>query len=285
MGGGPGRVAAVLTAAGSGTRLGHSLPKALVPLCGEPLVAHAARRLLEARTAAGERVTVLVVTAPGGAVDQVRALLEPVADGVVLRVVPGGPTRQASVAAGLDALAGLAGMGGHGAADGHGAPGGRGGLAVPEVVLVHDAARPLAPAELVARVVEAVRAGHGAVVPGLAVADTIKRVGPARPGTGPVVQPVEETVPRTDLRAVQTPQGFGWELLRRAHREGAHAAHDETVAASDDAGLVERLGEPVWVVAGDERAEKITTARDLVLAEVLAGAPSGDPLRAEGVAR
>ena len=75
-----------------------------------------------------------------------------------------------------------------------------------------------------------------------------------------------ETVPRAELRAVQTPQGFARDLLLRAHAHGADDAHDEALAASDDAGLVERLGEPVWVVAGDERAAKITTARDLAVA-------------------
>ena len=108
-----------------------------------------------------------------------------------------------------------------------------------DVVLVHDAARPLAPPSLVARVIDAVRDGHPAVVPGLPVTDTIKRVAPHR---GVAVEPVLETVPRAELRAVQTPQGFARELLLRAHAHGADDAHDEALAASDDAGLVERLG-------------------------------------------
>ncbi|MGN8245090.1 2-C-methyl-D-erythritol 4-phosphate cytidylyltransferase [Cellulomonas soli] len=238
--------AVVLTAAGSGARLGHVLPKALVPVRGEPLLVHAARGLMAARTEAGERVAVLVVTAPEGFVADVRAALETdlgAGPGVVPPVVVvGGASRQASVAAGLAALP-------------------------PEVdvVLVHDAARPFAPPALVASVVEAVRAGHRAVVPGLPVTDTVKRVGPG----GVLGWPVEATVPRAELRAVQTPQGFDRALLDRAHRAAAADAHDESVAASDDAGLVERLGEPVWVVPGDERAAKITTARDLAVAELL----------------
>ncbi len=249
-------VAAVLTAAGSGSRLGHTLPKALVPLGGEPLLRHAARRLLEARTSDGERVTTLVVTAPPDDVDTVRTLLGHLGGDVV--VVPGGATRQASVAAALDAL------------------GARGPDV--DVVLVHDAARPLVPPALVARVVEAVRAGHGAVVPGVPVTDTVKQVGdPTRPAqssvgstdAGPRVWPVVRTVPRGDLRAVQTPQGFRLDVLLRAHAHGAHVAHDEALAASDDAGLVELLGEPVWVVEGHEDAAKITTARDLAVAELL----------------
>ncbi|MDC7121441.1 2-C-methyl-D-erythritol 4-phosphate cytidylyltransferase [Cellulomonas fimi] len=235
-------VAAVLTAAGSGSRLGHLLPKALVPLGGEPLVVHAARRLLAARTAAGEHVVTLVVTAPADHVDTVRSLLEGLGGDVV--VVRGGPTRQSSVAAALDVLASRDGV---------------------DVVLVHDAARPLVPPALVARVVEAVRAGHDAVVPGLPVTDTVKQVGTA----AGVVQPVVRTVPRGDLRAVQTPQGFRFDVLAAAHAHGSHVAHDEALAASDDAGLVELAGGAVWVVAGHEDAAKVTTARDLAVAELV----------------
>lgn len=240
-------VAAVLTAAGSGARLGHRLPKALVPLGGEPLLLHAARRLLEARTTDDDRVTTLVVTAPADHVDAVRALLGHLGGDVV--VVRGGATRQASVAAALDVLAARADV---------------------DVVLVHDAARPLVPPALVARVVEAVRAGHVAVVPGLPVTDTVKQVGAAvGAGDAPAVAPVLRTVPRADLRAVQTPQGFDLATLLRAHAHGAEVAHDEALAASDDAGLVELLGEPVGVVEGHEDAAKITTARDLAVAELL----------------
>ena len=219
-----------------------------MPLEGQSLVAHAAGNLLAARAAGDERVRVLVVTAPAFHLDAIHRELSALADehdAVALLVVAGGATRQASVAAGLAALV----------ADPRGAD--------VDVVLVHDAARPLAPPSLVARVVDAVRDGHPAVVPGVPVTDTIKRVAPHR---GVAVEPVLETVPRTELRAIQTPQGFDRDLLLRAHAQGAVDAHDEALAASDDAGLVERLGEPVWVVAGDERAAKITTARDLAVA-------------------
>lgn len=222
-----------------------------MPLGGQSLVAHAARNLLAARAAGDDRVRVLVVTAPAFHLDAIARELDGLdgpdgPDGeIVLLVVAGGATRQASVAAGLAALA----------ADPRASD--------VDVVLVHDAARPLAPPSLVARVIEAVRDGHPAVVPGLPVTDTIKRVAPHR---GVTVEPVLETVPRGELRAVQTPQGFALELLLRAHTHGADDAHDEALAASDDAGLVERLGETVWVVAGDERAAKITTARDLAVA-------------------
>ncbi|GAB6938278.1 2-C-methyl-D-erythritol 4-phosphate cytidylyltransferase [Isoptericola variabilis] len=233
---------AILTAAGSGTRLGRDLPKALVALEGFPLVVHAARRL-----AASGVVDSLVVTCPAGLDAAVRDVVaqDPHVD-VPVRVVEGGATRQASVAAGL-ALAGPD----------------------DDVVLVHDAARPLAPPRLVRRVVEAVRAGHGAVVPGLPVTDTVKRVAPASSAGGAGVERVVETPDRAALRAVQTPQGFDRALLERAHARGASRATAEGLAATDDAGLVEALGETAYVVGGEETAMKITTERDLQVAALL----------------
>jgi 2-C-methyl-D-erythritol 4-phosphate cytidylyltransferase len=252
--------AAVLVAAGSGTRLGHDKPKALVLLRGEPLFAHAARALVAglapspgappgppAPPAGAAPVPWLVVAAPADHLDAVATALAGLRLAATIRVVAGGATRQASVAAALAVLP-----------------------ADVDVVLVHDAARPTVPADVVARVLAAVRSGHGAVVPGIAVVDTVKRVGP-----GEHVLPVTQTVPRAELRAVQTPQGFARELLDRAHRAAAASADDESVAASDDAGLVERLGERVWVVPGDERAAKITTARDLAVAELLLSREDG----------
>jgi 2-C-methyl-D-erythritol 4-phosphate cytidylyltransferase len=226
------------------------LPKALVELDGQPLVVHAARRLC-----ASGVVDVLVVTAPPGLRAHVAGLLhdDPAVDRPV-RVVEGAGTRQASVAAGL--RAGL----GEELAEASGAR--------VDVVLVHDAARPLAPPALVRRVVEAVRAGHGAVVPGLPVSDTIKRVSPPAVGDASGAEPVVATVDRSVLRAVQTPQGFARDLLERAHAAAADRAHDETVAATDDAGLVEALGLPVHVVPGDAAAAKITTGHDLRVAEL-----------------
>ncbi|HEY0118585.1 MAG TPA: 2-C-methyl-D-erythritol 4-phosphate cytidylyltransferase [Cellulomonas sp.] len=229
-------VAAVLVAAGNGSRLGHTLPKAFVPLDGVPLVVHAARGLL---TVPG--VTAVVVVVPPDRTDAARELVAGLSAALV--VVPGGVTRQASVAAGLAALPDEA-----------------------DVVLVHDAARPFAPVEMVDRVIAAVRAGHPAVIPALPVTDTIKRVGPGDTTGAPVL----ETVPRGPLRAVQTPQGFAREVLLAAHTAAAGLADDEATAASDDAALVEARGVPVWVVPGDERAAKITTPSDLAVAHRLA---------------
>lgn len=236
-------VVAVLTAAGSGTRLGHLLPKALVTVGGVPLVVHAARSLLAAGgvTSSGPRVSALVVTAPADRVAEFTTLLDDAELGVPVRVVPGSSTRQASVAAGLAAVPADA-----------------------TVVLVHDAARALVPAATVERVVAAVRAGHPAVVPAVPVTDTLTRVGPDGSAAG--------TVPRADLRAVQTPQGFDRATLERAHAEAQASGADEASAATDDAGLVERLGLPVHVVEGHDDAFKVTTARDLALAETVLAA-------------
>ncbi len=210
------------------------------------MVALAARGLADSGV-----VDALVVTSPAGRSAEIRTAVGSLE--VDVRVVDGGGTRQASVAAGL-------------------------GLAGPDVdvVLVHDAARPLTSPETVRRVVAAVRDGHRAVVPGLPVTDTIKRVVPddgapsgAHGRPGPVAERVVDTPDRTVLRAVQTPQGFDRELLVRAHTEGASRAAAEHLAATDDAALVEALDEPVHVVVGDPEALKITTERDLALAILL----------------
>ena len=247
----PGGAVAVLTAAGSGSRLGAGVPKALVPVGGVSLLRRAAAGLI----ASGD-VSHVVVTAPAEEVDRFRAELEGMPDGSAgaaagrrggIEVVAGSPrSRQASVALGLAAAL----------------------AAVPQadVVIVHDAARALTPPEVTQRVVAAVRAGHEAVVPALPVTDTVKEV-EARPAGEP--EPVVGTPRRDRLRAVQTPQGFSTPVLVAAHRAGAERAGDEALAASDDAGLVEACGGSVVVVAGDERAMKVTTPMDLALAELL----------------
>lgn len=126
-----------------------------------------------------------------------------------------------------------------------------------EVVLVHDAARCLTPVSVIQAVTAAVLAGQRAVVPALPVVDTIKQVDT----DGRVVA----TVDRTTLRVVQTPQGFAGDLLRRAHQASSGSV-------TDDAGLVERLGETVTTLPGHPHAFKITTPFDLVVAEIVAGA-------------
>lgn len=226
------RVAVVIVAAGSGTRLGADQPKAFVTLRGRTLL----ERSLHAVRGMRHPVDVIVV-APVDRQEEAeslggRALGRPVT------VVAGGTTRQRSVAEGLAVVDPRA-----------------------DVVLVHDAARALAPSELFDAVVDAVRErGYGAV-PGLPVSDTVKRVGDGAE--------VHETVDRSRLAAVQTPQGFPREQLLTAY---AIAETDET----DDAGLVAAAGFRVDVVPGDAHAFKVTTPWDLRRAEELlagTGAP------------
>lgn len=152
-------------------------------------------------------------------------------------VVPGGESRQESVKLGLDALP-------------------------PDydIVLVHDAARPLVPVDTVDAVIEAVREGAPAVVPALPLADTVKEVEPASVPGEP--EPVVATPVRARLRAVQTPQGFDRVTLIRAHEE-------VTDDVTDDASMVERLGKTVLLVPGHEEAFKVTRPLDLVLAEAV----------------
>jgi 2-C-methyl-D-erythritol 4-phosphate cytidylyltransferase len=218
-----GDVAVLVPAAGQGVRLGPGGPKALRLLRGEPLLSHAVRRV-----AAAASVGCVVVAAPPDEVAMVCQLVGP-----EVLVVPGGATRQASVAAALAAT-----------------PAGY------DIVLVHDAARALAPPELVERVAAAVRAGHPAVIPALPVVDTIKHIHPS----GEVMT----TLDRSVLRAVQTPQGFRRSVLEAAH---AAAVDDHT----DDAGLAEKIGVAVWTVPGEESALKITRPFDLAVAELLLG--------------
>ncbi|MDT0165908.1 2-C-methyl-D-erythritol 4-phosphate cytidylyltransferase [Actinotalea sp. AC32] len=241
------RVAVVLTAAGNGSRLGHALPKALVPAGGVPLVRHALDRLLSSGV-----VDEVVVTVPGehrsavedalaGAGGGAHRSAVPPADGagddpaVAVRCVVGGATRQASVAAGLAALSPDV-----------------------DVVLVHDAARALTPGAVTARVVEAVLAGARAVVPVVPVTDSVVRVDDG-------VTPVD----RATLRAVQTPQGFERRVLDEAHAAARGRAGDESSAATDDASLCVALGVPVTAVDGHPDAFKVTTGQDLALAELL----------------
>jgi 2-C-methyl-D-erythritol 4-phosphate cytidylyltransferase len=181
----------------------------------------------------------IVVTAPASCLGEFCAAIDGLGD--VLVVAGSDRSRQASVALGLAAL------------------GDRG---ADTVVLVHDAARPLTPPQVTARIIDAVRAGAGAVIPVLPVTDTLKTVDASGLVTG--------TPRRADMVAVQTPQGFCWDVLTRAHEAGASLGADEAVAATDDAGLVEAIGGAVHTVAGDERSLKVTRPLDLAIARLLA---------------
>ncbi|MFW0785930.1 2-C-methyl-D-erythritol 4-phosphate cytidylyltransferase [Gordonia sp. CPCC 206044] len=213
-------VSVIVPAAGSGSRLGEAVPKAFVDLGGQTILEVCVAGIVDAAVA--EHVVVVV---PAELVDDARRL---VPDAVV---VAGGAHRSESVRAGISAAGGDS-----------------------DIVLVHDAARPLTPPDVFGRVVEAIRGGHPAVVPGLPVADTLKEV---LPNPGPEI--VVRTVDREPLRAIQTPQGFTRDTLLRAHA-------DASGLATDDAGLAERCGIPVHVVTGDPLAMKITTPWDLRIA-------------------
>ncbi|NEB10970.1 2-C-methyl-D-erythritol 4-phosphate cytidylyltransferase [Streptomyces coelicoflavus] len=234
--------AVVIPAAGRGVRLGPGAPKALRALGGTPMLIHAVRAM-----AASRGVSLVVVVAPPDGAGEVKSLLDAHAlpggppsgswGRTDFLVVPGGATRQESVRLGLEALP-------------------------PEygIVLVHDAARPLVPVDTVDAVIDAVREGAPAVVPGVPLADTVKQVEPA--GTPGEPEPVVATPERARLRAVQTPQGFDRATLVRAHGT-------VTDDVTDDASMVEQLGLSVVVVPGHEEAFKVTRPLDLVLAEAV----------------
>ncbi|MGO9034401.1 2-C-methyl-D-erythritol 4-phosphate cytidylyltransferase [Mycobacterium sp.] len=215
---------AVVPAAGSGERLAAGVPKAFFYLDGRTLVERAVRGLLESGV-----VDRVVVAVPADHTDQAKLIL-----GHEATIVAGGENRRESVGRALATLADEE---------------------QPSFVLVHDAARALTPPALVVRVVEALRAGHSAVVPALPLSDTVKAVD----ANGVVLGTPE----RAGLRAVQTPQGFTIELLLRAYQHAAAADF------TDDASLVEHIGGQVQVVDGDPLAFKITTRLDVLLAQAI----------------
>ncbi|MFP7696489.1 2-C-methyl-D-erythritol 4-phosphate cytidylyltransferase [Trueperella sp. LYQ143] len=282
------RVGAVIAGAGSGSRLGAQLPKALVPIAGEPLVVHAIRSMNRSG------ITRIVVTIPQDADSQQLFAEALAAADVHAELVPGGLTRQESVARGLAHID-------------------------TPYVLIHDAARPFVPPAVVDRVVAALDAGYEAVVPALPVADTIKEIreahalpipereepsdqicegdsapvadallpadkkkllAPIAGGVSTEVEPVGRTLERQRLRAMQTPQGFRRDILEHAHRLERERSMDEAIAAPDDAALVEMAGGHVVLVAGAPEAMKVTTPWDLRIARMIAeeyagGSPEG----------
>jgi len=222
------RTAVLVPAAGRGERLGPGSPKALRELAGVPILVHAVHAL-----AASPAIDLVVIAAPASDVDEVAGLLGRSTFSAEVSVVAGGATRQESVARALITLP-----------------------ADVDVVLVHDAARPLVPVEMVTAVVASVREGNQCVIPCLQVTDTIKEVDASNV--------VTRTIDREQLRAVQTPQGFQRDLLQQAH-----AGADPDNALTDDAGLVEAMGIPVKVIHGHAEALKITKPFDITIAEAI----------------
>jgi 2-C-methyl-D-erythritol 4-phosphate cytidylyltransferase len=210
---------AVLAAAGSGERLGSDRPKAFARLGELPLLAESLRRLDES-----EWLDAIVVVAPPGWEEPAILLAEELGAGKVTSVVPGGATRAESVRLGVADVPADA-----------------------VIILVHDAARPFLPEDVLERVLAPLAEGWDGAVPALRLADTIKRVRGDE---------VIETLVRSELVAVQTPQAFLADVLRRAVEGGE---------ASDCAALVERAGGRVKVVEGDPRLLKVTTQSDLDL--------------------
>ncbi len=206
------RIAALLVAAGTGSRFGGSIPKQFMVVAGKPVIRHAAEALLA-------HVFTLL---PVGDAEPIAAALNGLP---VLPAVSGGDTRQASVSAGLRALAGSA----------------------PDIVLVHDAARPFLPPTTIPALLAALRTHDGAI-PAVPVADTLKRVQSGR---------ITGTVPRDGLFRAQTPQAFRYHLLRALHATGSSGA-------TDDAALLEMAGHAVAIVPGSDDNIKLTFPEDLV---------------------
>lgn len=245
-----GSCAVVIVAAGSGQRLGYGVPKARVPLAGQPMLHLAIRGVIKAGVAA-QICVAIPAEDPDLAQMCTAAAEEAQAAGILFTVVEGGAERSDSVAAALAAIA-----------DGA------------TTVMIHDAARPLTPSGVFSRVAAALRDGAKAVIPALAVVDTIKTVAPATlPATGAGVEKVVGTPPRQVLRAIQTPQGFELDTLRQAHAHALTLSAADLAAITDDAMLVEAIGEEVFVVQGSTHSLKITSPTDLLLAEALLEGP------------
>jgi 2-C-methyl-D-erythritol 4-phosphate cytidylyltransferase len=214
---------AVLAAAGRGERLGSDRPKAFARLGGRPLLAESLERLEESGW-----IDAIVIAAPPDWEEPSILVAEEIAATKVSACVPGGESRSESVRLALEEVPADA-----------------------AVVLVHDAARPLLPEAVIERVLAPLSEGWDAAVPAVPLADTVKRVDGDR---------VLETLPREDIVAVQTPQAFLADVLRRA-------VGGDVAAATDCASLVEAQGGRVKVVEGDPRLRKVTDADDLALVE------------------
>ena len=229
------RVVAVVPAGGLGKRMGAGTPKQFLMLDGVPMMLHSLRVLDRAPS-----VTEVVLVVPKE--EQARVLTE-VVDRYglkkVLKVVPGGATRQESVHHGLNEVGDDV-----------------------EIVVVHDAVRPFVTVDLIERSIEAARK-HGGAIVAVPMKDTPKQAGPD--GL------IQKTLPRAGLWLAQTPQTFRRALVVEAYRK----AGIEHVHATDDAALAERLGHPVAIVEGSWENIKITTPEDMILAEAILAARKG----------
>ncbi len=230
-----GKVVAVVPAGGTGKRMGVGTPKQFLMLGGVPMMLHALRVL--DRTPG---VTEVILVVPKEERDRALAeVVERYGLKKVLKVVPGGATRQESVQHGLNEVDEDV-----------------------EIVVVHDAVRPFITEDRIERSIEAARK-HGGAIVAVPMKDTPKQAGPDRL--------IQRTLDRTDLWLAQTPQTFRRALVAEAYRKAA-IAH---VHATDDAALVERLGHKVAIVEGSWENIKITTPEDMILAEAILAARKG----------
>lgn len=222
-------VEVILVGAGQGRRMGAAVPKVFLPLGPRPVLAHAVAAFTRLEEVGG-----VVLVVPAGEEAHVREFCQELPGaGKIRAVIAGGEQRQDSVQAGLQRL-----------------------RPETEVVLIHDGARPFVSAGIIRSVIDAARR-TGAAVPGVPVADTLKQKG--------ADQLVARTLPREQVVAVQTPQGFRRETLQQAYAW----ARAHGVYATDDAGLAEQAGLPVAVVPGDPANLKLTTPLDFQVAEAI----------------
>lgn len=225
------RIAAILPAAGLGTRMGSDVPKQFLEIDGAPIVLLTLRRLAESRS-----IHEFLISTRAEELDAFEQRLSKEKLGVPVQIVKGGESRQESVA---NALA-------------HIDP-------KTDLVLVHDAVRPFVTVEQVQRVI-AEASVRGAAILGVPAIDTVKEV--RRSSLPQDVALISATIPREKIVLAQTPQVFQTKLLKEAFAR----AQQDGVTASDEAALVERLGHDVYVVQGSERNIKITRPADMELA-------------------
>jgi 2-C-methyl-D-erythritol 4-phosphate cytidylyltransferase len=225
------RIAAILPAAGLGTRMGADTPKQFLELDGVPILILSLRRI-----ASCDLVTEIIVATRGDGVARIEERIREEKFPQKVRVVKGGDSRQESVARALEEVSNDT-----------------------EIVLVHDAVRPFVTREQIARVIEEARRCQAAIL-GIPAMDTVKEV--KRASLPEDVALITATIPRERVVLAQTPQAFSTKLLKEAFAR----AQVDGVSASDEAGLVERLGHDVHVVLGSERNIKITKPADMELA-------------------
>jgi 2-C-methyl-D-erythritol 4-phosphate cytidylyltransferase/2-C-methyl-D-erythritol 2,4-cyclodiphosphate synthase len=240
------KVGLLVVAGGRGARLGADRPKQYLDCAGRPLIVHT----LEALAASFPFLAINVVIHADDRALYAQAVGHLTADAAMAIGPPaiGGATRQQSVLAGLEALA----------------------AAEPDIVLIHDAARPFPSVDLVARAIRAAER-HGAAAPGTPMSDTIKQVD----ADGRVLA----TPPRSALRAVQTPQAFRFPLILAAHRRAAAAGVGDL---TDDVAVAEWVGAPAYVFEGDPLNVKVTTMHDLGAVEARLTASPGETRVGQG---